>query len=126
VIDRQDFDLVSQYTWYVDTTKGYLRAKINGKNVRLHRLILLTDLQVDHKDQNKLNNRRDNLRPATGQQNKCNIAAKGVYQVGNKWRATITRYGKCIHLGYFDTHDLAMIARNAKTIELDGEFACLN
>ncbi|ALM64463.1 HNH endonuclease [Lactococcus phage 936 group phage PhiJF1] len=49
---------------------GYLKLKINGKNVPLHRIVMETfkgysDLTVDHIDMNKLNNDISNLEYVT-------------------------------------------------------------
>ena len=56
---------------------GYLRFKLNGKNVSIHRMVLETFkpienmnlLEVNHKDGNKLNNHLDNLEWVTHRQN---------------------------------------------------------
>ncbi len=75
-IDAEDFDKVKGYRWYLgsnvkkrkDGTVGYRRyyvfTTIAGKTVRLHRLLLdVTDsaLDVDHIDDDFLNNRKSNL-----------------------------------------------------------------
>ena len=63
--DPDDFDLISKYTWHPYGDNGYLRAKIFGKNVAMHRLILgITDPEcpVDHIDRNIYNMRKSNLR----------------------------------------------------------------
>lgn len=55
-----------------ETEKGYLSVKVNSKNERVHRLVAFAfcqydktkkfeDLQVHHIDQNKKNNRAENL-----------------------------------------------------------------
>lgn len=135
IIDRDDFDEVSQYTWNVGN-RGYVLANINGKTVMLHKFIAGISLMIDHKDLNKLNCRRNNLRPCTDQQNKCNMSLRCNNTSGHKgvkynqkdklWRASITRNGKYIYLGGYKTFEQAVAARDAKTLELDGEFVCLN
>ncbi len=60
--------------------------------------------QLDHIDGNKSNNKIENLRLATNQQNSFNRKdVKGYTWVEHmkKWRATISLNGKHIHLGYF-------------------------
>ena len=44
----------------------------------------------------------------------------GVSPFGKKWRATISQYGKHIHLGIFDVLDQAVEARKAAEIEYYG------
>jgi len=59
--------------------KGYLSVNINKKNKPIHHLVALTfigerpeGLQIDHIDRNKLNNRADNLRYVTANENQQN------------------------------------------------------
>lgn len=66
---------------------------------------------IDHIDQNRINNRIENLREASPQcnmrnrkQQKSTSGIKGVYwyKAANKWRAQIQINGKNIFLGYHD------------------------
>jgi hypothetical protein len=61
--------LMTSNQWRLN--KGYVAAKIDGKEIRLHRFI--TDcpegLEVDHLDENKLNNCRWNLEIVTHAEN---------------------------------------------------------
>jgi len=61
------------------TPSGYLKTSLGGKVYTVHRLVLETfkpnsnsDLSVDHIDRNKLNNKLDNLRWATREQQVLN------------------------------------------------------
>lgn len=101
--------------WKVEPTvdsRGYIRPKINGKHMRQHRIIAAafldlditnTKIQIDHINRCKIDNRVENLRLVTNQQNQFNKAAKGYYwnKRENKWHAQITINGKSIHLGCF-------------------------
>ncbi len=115
---------------------GYIVVGINGKGYQASRLVWIyhngdipEDLQVDHINNIKTDNRIENLRLATASQNKCNIAKrkhnksghKGVsYYINyNKWRAQINR----THLGYFATRELAGEAYKTAADKLHGEFA---
>lgn len=85
----------------------------------LHKFLLnITDSEVDHIDGNKLNCRKDNLRPVYGSQQNHNRAAWGQYPQGisydaNKelYRARIQINGKRIGLGRFKNLDDAIAAR---------------
>lgn len=62
-VDPADYELVMRHSWHY--RNGYAITQIGGKEVRMHRLIMgITDpdIVVDHKDQNRLNNTRQNLR----------------------------------------------------------------
>ena len=88
--------------------------------------------EVDHKDRNKLNNQRDNLRAATRSQNAVNrevqtnntSGARGVrWSIGaSKWCAEIKVDGKSIHLGLYNTIGAAEAAYLAARKEHFGEF----
>lgn len=105
----------------------------------MHRVIMDApkDKHVDHVDHNTLNNTRKNLRLCTNSQNIANRRGRqknntsgytGVFWSKNakKWAAQIKFQNKAIHLGYFDDLEKAAKIRDAKAIELFGEFATLN
>jgi|TARA_R110002167_G_scaffold361098_1_gene579055 hypothetical protein len=109
---------------------SYMRISIGGKMHRMHRIVaqaFLVDFldfpTVDHIDGDKLNNRLENLRMATGRfqnmahQNKrkgCSSQYRGVswYKNTNRWLASCKINGKDKHLGYFDSEREAAIARD--------------
>jgi len=98
---------------------GYIYPGINGKHVHQHRIIAsaflgldITDLkiQVDHINGVKHDNRLENLRLVTHQQNQFNqTKAKGYSwdKKSRKWRAKIQIDGKTHYLGCFDTEEEA-------------------
>ncbi len=114
----------------------YLIIKINSRPYYAHRLVWLYVFgdwpidQLDHKDGNKLNNKLDNLRPATQSNNKSNgkrynnntSGFKGVVKCKNKWKAQITHQGKVIYLGLYMTKLDAHAAYVRASRELQGEF----
>lgn len=63
IIDINDVDKVKKYRWHI-TSKNYVRTTINGKIIYLHRFLLniKNKKQIDHINQNPLDNRRKNLR----------------------------------------------------------------
>lgn len=124
------------YIW-----KQYATQKRNGIKVALHRVImsrmlereLSTDEQVDHINGNGLDNRRGNLRLATGSQNQANRPTtknntsgyKGVswHKKSKKWSARIRVHGKRISLGHYHTPEEAHKVYCAAADKYFGEFA---
>jgi hypothetical protein len=104
--------------------------------IYLHRNILSVSpgMEIDHINGDGLDCRRSNLRPALHRENCKNrrknlshIGPKGVQRVrGSRWRARIRTNGILIHLGYFDTEELAAEAYDRAAIRLHGDFARLN
>jgi len=145
------YDYINQWKWrvsssgYADTTIGDSKLGIQSA-VYMHRIILenyyndrVGGLEVDHIDQNKLNNQRSNLRVVSSQQNSFNQGVfssntsghKGVYWNKDvcKWRAYITFNLKTHHLGYFDHIEEAAAARleaETKLYKMDSAIGNLN
>ena len=100
----------------------------------LHRLILgvQAGVEVDHKDGDGLNNRRENLRPATRLQNARNrqqrngrVLPKGVQKSHNSehgYSATISNK----NLGSYSTAQHAAWAYDTAARQMWGEFSALN
>lgn len=137
LIDDEDFELVSQYKWYLHSN-GYATNGTARTNVlsRMHQVIMNAKY-IDHKNNNRLDNRRSNLRLATQSQNLANRGKylddttskyKGVSWNINagKWRAYIKQNQKQIHLGYFDSEREAAVAYDNAARRLFGEFANTN
>lgn len=134
IVDATDFESLSNFNWFAkwseDMQSFYAgtHIRIDGKlpTVLMHCFLLGRKL-VDHKNHNTLDNRRQNLRPATHSQNLANQrrkGPKGVYKVPNgKWIARIGFNGKKINLGTFLVKEDAQKAYANKAKELFGEFA---
>jgi hypothetical protein len=95
--------------------KGYLHTKIKGKGLKIHRIIwemhngaIPKDLVIDHINENKLDNRIENLQLLTNKQNisRSNKAKPSVWR--NKYK--IKRNG--FYLGLFKTLGGAMMEYN--------------
>lgn len=139
LVDDYDWELVSQHKWYPRTNNSgvsYARTSAKSGNLYMHRLIMgaKPEQQVDHINGNGLDNRRENLRLCTNQQNQWNMQKsygltskyKGVYLYKNRWRARITFQGKTISLGLFSLEEEAAQAYSKAALKYFGEFAYVN
>lgn len=131
-----DLDRVRLHVWRTGK-KGRSKTlyAYNEDGEFLHRFILEApaEMDVDHKNGNGLDCRRENLRLCTASQNGCNrgpqknnaCGLKGVafYKRTGRWRATIKFEKKCWHLGYFDSPTEAHEVYKAAALRHHGEFA---
>jgi len=100
------------------SSNGYINIMINGKQYKAHRIVWLYHFgtlpeYLDHINRNKLDNRLENLRPATKAQNMANRSRntksssrfKGVRQKRSKWMAQARIDGEKKYLGSFSTQE---------------------
>ena len=120
-------------------SQGYWRIMINGKDYSAHRLAWLhvfgvwPERQIDHINENKSDNRLENLRLATQSENSSNRGAqknntsgfKGVvwHKHKKKWMAQIRAGGKQKYLGLFSSAESAYAAYCESASDLHGDFA---
>lgn len=134
MVDFQDFFWVDNH---IVGGSRYPEIRIGEKIYRLHNLILpsFNHLEVDHRNRNKFDNRRENLRLATSSQNKVNrdpcgsgkSKFRGVsLKPSGKWRASIGKNRKLIWLGDFQDEVMAAKAYDEAALKEHGEFAMLN
>lgn len=122
---------------------GYVRLSIDGVRYRAHRLAwyYMTGAwptqQIDHKNGIRSDNRWENLREATQQQNSANMmrprppsgTPKGVFRYHNpktgtvRYRAHIMVDGRSIYLGTFLDQDEAAAAYRSAAVKHFGQFA---
>lgn len=136
LIDDEDFERVSQLSWQAHYQKGkwYVVSGSPYQMIYLHRFIMRPDskIDIDHKDDDGLNNQRSNLRFATRSQNMANSGPrngkkfKGIHKNSGRFRAQITVNYKRIHLGYFDTEEQAAKAYDEGARRYFGEYANTN
>ena len=134
LIDTDQIEKVSRYNWSV-VRKGYVRTSSRKINrAFLHRYLLDTDKPIDHINRNSSDNRLENLRICTVQENNRNrvyrntkSGSQGVHIVrknGKVWyRARICVDGKRMSLGYFKTLDEAKRAYEEKVKEIFKAYA---
>lgn len=147
LVDDQDYNWLSQCKWRTqksgkrpDAFYAVRNITINKRRttVQMHRQIMHPPkgLEIDHKNNNGLDNRRSNLRFCTRSQNMANSRGssrrfssfKGVsfHTQFKKWRAIITKNKKNHHLGFFKSQVLAAKAYDDRAKEFFGQFACPN
>ena len=118
---------------------GYVVVQFGGKSYKAHRLIWtmhygdIGDLEIDHINLNRSDNRLCNLRLATKNQNQRNARARKDNKYGlkgvslsrahNKYKAQIQTGDGRLYLGLFDTPELAHHAYLEAAKRLHGEFA---
>jgi hypothetical protein len=139
LVSSEMFYLVKDFKWHL-SNHGYARTGgYNQKCVLLHKILYQTPkgLYIDHINGNKLDNRKENIRFCTRQQNSMNSKLqrvntktnrKGISfdKKNNKYRVYLTIHGKQIFGGYFKTEAEAINARLVLEHEYFGEFSCLN
>jgi hypothetical protein len=134
-IDSSDYALAKRFRWVVMQRAHtmHVYTEVQGSPLYLH--FLLTGFEkTDHKDLDGTNNRRNNLRPCTQQQNGRNCGPKknnksgykGVSFYGGKYHASISTGDKQLRLGRFSNPQDAARAYDKAAKEHFGEFAWLN
>lgn len=77
LVEKDDFERVNGYKWHL--SGGYANSTINRRNIMMHHFIYKkpeTDYVIDHINEDKLDNRRSNLRETTRSGNRNNISKK--------------------------------------------------
>lgn len=134
MIDIDDYSVAKDYTWHIDPNH-YAISKINGRVIKLHRLIMgvvdCPDVEIDHINRNTIDNRKCNLRIADRSLNcynqrlsKYNTSGhSGVYKSKNydKWCVQISHQGKRYYLGSYATLEDAIAVRKQSELELFNE-----
>jgi hypothetical protein len=141
LLDETDWPLVEPLTVYVGTN-GYAYFSVwkDGRSwpTTLHSFLMggaRPGQHIDHRNGNKLDNRRHNLRFVSYQQNGVNrhrlnrnntsglrgVAFHPELSQSNPWHAQITVNRRNHYLGLFATQEAAVAARRQAELELYGE-----
>lgn len=138
LVDDEDFEWLNQWKWTYDGNNGYAKRNIKDKKLYMHRLILNTPKGKvsDHKNGNKLDNRKINLRICTYSQNGMNKMIQSNNSSGYRgvkwhkqvrlWEARIKKNGEQIFLGLYNNNIEAGIVYNWAALKYFGEFAKFN
>lgn len=120
--DARDLDVIKDYSWCVNK-EGYAVARVDGKVVKMNRHILGKECEgavVDHKNRNRLDNRRCNLRVCTQKENSRNTSPTVTNKTGllgirvtkcGRYNVRITANRKQLHVGNFVSKKDAIKAR---------------
>ena len=126
--DLEDYEKIKDYCWHFNPNGHLVTTERGGsKRILFHRLVMepIPDgMVVDHlihppRNENKFDNRKENLEIKTNQQNTMNSHVRSTSKTGisgvnyknGKWTARIGFNNKRYHLGTFKTFEEAVIAR---------------
>lgn len=136
LVDDEDYLRCNEISWCLHS-QGYAQGRFGIELTLLHIFILwFPTYNIDHRDGNKLNCQKSNLRAATQTLNNANACKRhkssSIYK-GVSWHATTSRWMARIqvkerqfYLGNFRTELEAAMAYNAEALKRFGEFAKLN
>lgn len=126
-IDLEDVNKVQKYCWYKGAggywMSSYTDDEGQKKHLKLHKYITNTDSQqiIDHRDRNKDNNRKNNLVYSDKYRNARNSSKPknsvsgyiGIYfnKKRKEWKASVSKNGREIFLGWYKDKEKALIAR---------------
>ena len=138
LVDEEDFEHLSAHNWNYNSGGYAVRDDLSGSVEILHCVVACvpSSRQVDHRNGNRLDCRKSNLRSATQQQNTwnrrkttrhCTSKYKGVsLRENGTWRSSITKDRAVHFLGYYATDHEAAVAYDCAAIHHFGEFAKTN
>lgn len=144
LVDDDLYEYLNQFKWNMNED-GYVKrgeysrlpnGKLKRTEIKLHRLVANTPkgMVTDHLNGDKLDNRRENLRICTQEQNTWNQRPYGKSKLVGVWFdparskfvAHIAKSGKKITIGRYKTAQEAADARDNMAKRLYGEYAYLN
>jgi hypothetical protein len=127
LVDADDFEFLNQWKWSYGSDGYAIRFENVGRNKRklvlMHRILLKPGekQQIDHKNGNRLDNTRDNLRTCDHSLNQRNKIKKPWFDKSrNKWRIAIRYYNGKRYSKRWDTYEQAIQDIKVKTRILQG------
>lgn len=136
IVDEEDFATLVQYKWRaVKKGSTYYAARSPRKelgeanHILMHTVLLKVPAghTIDHKNNNGLDNRKHNLRPATPTQQvrNCRKRKSSLFKGVHLLKRT-GKYVANIRLGSFNSAEEAARAYDNAAVKLFGEFASIN
>lgn len=137
IVDVEDAERIAAHRWHL-TSAGYAARSLQRGGVKItvlmHREVLYLGPggEVHHLNEQKLDNRKGNLRPCSqGQNTAARRKAQGQSRfkgvcwmpLFRRWKAEITVNGLQSYLGCFVNEEDAALAYDAAAIVQFGEFA---
>ena len=138
LVDSEDYKKFSPQKW--SYAGGYaVRYTADKKRIYLHREIMKcpSEMFVDHINNNRLDNRRENLRICTHAENVRNVGLRSNNVTGyigvsyieerksRQWRARTRKDGVTQHIGYYETPEDAAKAYDTFVVSIS-EFSKTN
>lgn len=130
-VDAEDLERALTHRWSRSRGRKGKAYAVAADGTYLHRLLLDApeNLEVDHIDNDGLNNRRSNVRLATRQENAANVAVGGRESLRgvkynrmaapeHRWQAQVSVGGRTVYGGLYPTRDEARAAASALREEL--------
>jgi hypothetical protein len=132
---------IGQIAGCVHKGKGYIHVKIKAKAFKAHRLVFLYHHGylpecVDHIDGDKTNNKIENLRAATKEENCRNQKIRSTNKSGykgvkwvehcKKWQVEVCKNYKQLRFGMYEDLELAGLVAIEATELIHGRFSAYN
>jgi len=129
LIDREDLDRISRFTWYLNQN-GYAESSAyNEKHIKAHHVVIgkpPKGLVTDHINRDRLDNRKENLRHVTQRENNLNRNSRDrknnnlllgikTYKGKRKTSYYVVLHdtnNKTVHIGKYKTLEEAVTARD--------------
>jgi hypothetical protein len=134
LVSDEDYDYFNERKWHLSHFGYAVSTVTKSKYISMHRSVyerafgLPFPQNIDHKDRNKLNNQRENIRAATDRENAYNKSIYFNSETGyhavrkdlrtGRFQAFCYENGRWCSIGYFFTAREAAIARDLKLKEI--------